>query len=59
VLAEALFKLMNAFRMTRRIHASVWLLSHPKELARMRKEARAEYEAKYTAERNYQTLMKI
>ncbi len=25
----------------------------------MRKEARAEYEAKYTAERNYQMLMEI
>lgn len=36
-----------------------WLLSHPEELARMRREARAEYEAKYTAERNYQMLMEI
>ena len=36
-----------------------WLLSHPEALARMRKEARAEYEAKYTAERNYQMLMGI
>jgi len=36
-----------------------WLLAHPTELARMRKEARAEYEAKYTAERNYQLLMEI
>lgn len=36
-----------------------WLLSHPKELARMRREARAEYEAKYTAERNYEMLMEI
>jgi glycosyltransferase involved in cell wall biosynthesis len=36
-----------------------WLLSHPAELSRMRKEARAEYEAKYTAERNYQMLMNI
>ena len=36
-----------------------WLLSHPEALARMRKEARAEYEAKYTAERNYQMLMEI
>ena len=36
-----------------------WLMEHPKELSRMRKEARAEYEAKYTAERNYQILMKI
>ncbi len=36
-----------------------WLLSHPGELARMCKEARAEYEAKYTADRNYQMLMEI
>lgn len=36
-----------------------WLLSHPEELARMRREARAEYEAKYTAERNYEALMAI
>ena len=34
-------------------------LSHPVELARMRSEARAEYEAKYTAERNYEMLMEI
>lgn len=36
-----------------------WLLCHPTELARMRREARAEYEAKYTAERNYRMLMGI
>jgi len=36
-----------------------WLLCHPTELAHMRKEARREYEAKYTAERNYGMLMKI
>nr|WP_259331163.1 glycosyltransferase family 4 protein [Thermus thermophilus] len=36
-----------------------WLLAHPEELARMRKEARAEYETKYTAERNYEQLMAI
>ena len=36
-----------------------WLVSHPQELAQMRKEARAEFEAKYTAERNYVTLMDI
>lgn len=36
-----------------------WAFSHPTELARMRKEARAEYEAKYTAERNYQKLREI
>jgi glycosyltransferase involved in cell wall biosynthesis len=36
-----------------------WALSHPEELAAMRKESRAEYEAKYTAERNYQVLIDI
>lgn len=36
-----------------------WLWEHPKELARMRQEARREYEEKYTAERNYQLLMEI
>jgi glycosyltransferase involved in cell wall biosynthesis len=36
-----------------------WLLAHPNELARMRKEARAEYEAKYTAEQNYAQLIAI
>jgi glycosyltransferase involved in cell wall biosynthesis len=36
-----------------------WLLSHPEELAHMRKEARREYEVKYTAERNYEILMGI
>ena len=36
-----------------------WALSHPAELRRMRGEARAEFEAKYTAERNYLALMEI
>jgi len=36
-----------------------WALSHPAELRRMREEARAEFEAKYTAERNYLALMEI
>lgn len=36
-----------------------WLLSHPKELADMRLEARREYETKYTADKNYQMLMDI
>ena len=36
-----------------------WILGHPVELERMRKEARSEYEAKYTAERNYDMLMEI
>jgi len=36
-----------------------WLLEHPTELAQMRQEARAEFEAKYTAEENYRKLMQI
>ncbi len=36
-----------------------WALSHPAELRRMREEVRAEFEAKYTAERNYLALMEI
>ena len=36
-----------------------WILRHPLELARMRREARTEFEAKYTAERNYQMLRRI
>ena len=36
-----------------------WLLDHPEELSRMRRAARAEYKAKYTAEKNYEILMGI
>jgi glycosyltransferase involved in cell wall biosynthesis len=36
-----------------------WLLNHPAELAQMRREARREYEAKYTAAKNYDQLMEI
>jgi glycosyltransferase involved in cell wall biosynthesis len=36
-----------------------WILNHPAEFAWMRKKARAEYEARYTAERNYEMLMVI
>jgi glycosyltransferase involved in cell wall biosynthesis len=36
-----------------------WALSHSAELRNMREEVRAEFEAKYTAERNYQALMEI
>jgi glycosyltransferase involved in cell wall biosynthesis len=36
-----------------------WALAHPQELARMRARARAEFEANYTPERNYQLLMAI
>ena len=36
-----------------------WAWNHPKELAEMGREARREYESKYTAERNYEMLMRI
>ncbi|KAF3886907.1 MULTISPECIES: glycosyltransferase family 4 protein [Nostocales] len=36
-----------------------WVLANPKKLAQMRQEARAEFEAKYTAEKNYQKLIEI
>ncbi len=36
-----------------------WALSHPSELAQMRREVRAEFETKYTAKQNYQQLMEI
>lgn len=36
-----------------------WAREHPTELARMRVEARAEFEAKYTAERSYRSLLEI
>jgi len=36
-----------------------WLLAYPEKLSQMRKEARAEYESKYTPEKNYELLMDI
>jgi glycosyltransferase involved in cell wall biosynthesis len=36
-----------------------WAATHPEEMARMRHEARSEYLAKYTPERNYKMLMEI
>ncbi len=36
-----------------------WALQHPEQLARMRRAARAEFEANYTASKNYEQLMKI
>jgi glycosyltransferase involved in cell wall biosynthesis len=38
---------------------AMWALTHPRQLAEMRLQARAEFVAKYTAERNYSALMKI
>jgi glycosyltransferase involved in cell wall biosynthesis len=36
-----------------------WALAHPDELANMHREARTEFEAKYTAAKNYERLMSI
>lgn len=36
-----------------------WAWNHPEEMETMGRAARAEYEAKYTAERNYQMLLQI
>ena len=36
-----------------------WALQHPLEMAKMGRNARARYEAEFTAERNYQQLMAI
>lgn len=36
-----------------------WSAAHPEELAKMRRESRAEYLAKYTPERNYEMLMNL
>jgi glycosyltransferase involved in cell wall biosynthesis len=36
-----------------------WVWEHPRELAEMGRNARREYEMKYTAEKNYQMLMEI
>ena len=36
-----------------------WALAHPEELMQMRRAARAEFEAKYTAEENYRRMMEI
>ncbi len=36
-----------------------WASTHVEDLERMRREARAEFETKYSAERNYRLLAKI
>lgn len=46
----------DAGDLTRKVE---WAWTHPEEMAAMGRAARAEYEAKYTAERNYEMLMDI
>lgn len=50
------FRPGDATDLARQIH---WLCQHAKDLARMRHNARREYEEKYTAERNYELLMDV
>jgi glycosyltransferase involved in cell wall biosynthesis len=50
------FESGNAFHLAAKVE---WAWNHPEELARMGQAARAEFEAKYTTERNYEMLMEI
>lgn len=51
-----LFQPGDAEELARKVE---WALQHPEELNKMRREARAEFEAKYSAEENYRQLMEI
>jgi len=51
-----LFEPGNAQDLTEKMH---WAMQHPDEMAQMGRNARAKYEAEFTAERNYQQLMAI
>ncbi|MFO7088905.1 glycosyltransferase family 4 protein, partial [Limnospira platensis] len=51
-----LFKPGDPISLTEQVDS---LISHPKKLPQMRREARAEFEAKYTAPQNYQQLKSI
>ncbi|OFW17194.1 MAG: hypothetical protein A3F70_09805 [Acidobacteria bacterium RIFCSPLOWO2_12_FULL_67_14] len=51
-----LFEPKNPDDLARRIE---WVMNHPAEIARMGCNARAEFQANYTADRNYRQLMRI
>jgi glycosyltransferase involved in cell wall biosynthesis len=51
-----LFRPGDAYSLVEQVE---WALDHPAELSRMRCHARAEYEAKYTPEGSYQSLLQI
>jgi len=51
-----LFELGNPDDLAEKVE---WALTHPEEMKRMGKEARKEFEEKYTAEKNYKMLMEI
>lgn len=46
----------NSEDLARQVH---WAIDNPKEIATMRRAARAEFEAKYTVEKSHQTLLNI
>ncbi|MFL5561392.1 MAG: glycosyltransferase family 4 protein [Gemmatimonadaceae bacterium] len=50
------FRTADAASLAERVE---WAWSHPEDLASMRRNARAEYEALYTAERNHEMLMSV
>jgi glycosyltransferase involved in cell wall biosynthesis len=51
-----LFTAGNALELATKMQ---WAQAHPQQMAEMGRRARARYEAEYTAERNYEQLMKI
>jgi glycosyltransferase involved in cell wall biosynthesis len=51
-----LYEAGNADKLARLVN---WALSQPEKIEQMRREARAEFEAKYTAEKNYQQLIEV
>lgn len=50
------FRAGDSADLTRKLR---WALEHPVELARMRQEARAEFESRYSASQNYPLLIRI
>lgn len=50
------FRLGNAEDLVTQVN---WLLEHPEQLIEMRKQARAEFEAKYAAKANYNNLIAV
>lgn len=51
-----LFEPGNAKDLAKKVE---WAWTHPEQMEKMGREARREYEQKYTAERNYQMLMEV
>jgi glycosyltransferase involved in cell wall biosynthesis len=51
-----LFEPGNSLNLAKKM---AWALAHPEQMAEMGRKARTQYEAQYTAERNYEQLRKI